>query len=111
MIDETHIASRAIVGAEYWLQCSPHEQTHEDAMAMAAFVRVVGSRHWRPVAGMPRDGTPCLVTNGTHVEIRSQRDGRGGSDGQPIAGHGLSWDHWPRPTAYMPLSALLDAST
>jgi hypothetical protein len=105
-MSEHDMAKRAIIGATYWLDCSPHEHTAEDALAMARFVRMISDRVWRPIETMPTDGTRCLVTDGAHVEIRSQRKGRHAGPsrgGQPTSGYGISWDHYTRPTHWMPL--------
>lgn len=102
---EYDMAQRAIIAAAYWLDCSPHERTEADGLAMARFVRLVSARVWRPIETMPTDGTLVLVTDGAKVGVRSQRTGRHAGpsrNGQPTTGHGLSWDG-PRPTHWMPI--------
>lgn len=47
--DEAKAFERALVAVEYWLNCSSHEQTPEDAIAMAKFIQMIAPRIGTPV--------------------------------------------------------------
>jgi hypothetical protein len=47
--NEAKAFERALVAVAYWLDCSPHEQTPEDAIAMAEFIRMIAPRIGTPV--------------------------------------------------------------
>ena len=94
---------RALDAVVWWLDWGRHERDEANGVWMARYIRATD---WQPINTMPIDGTRVLVTNGREVEIRSQRTGRYAApsrDGHPVNGHGISWDHWPRPTHWMPL--------
>jgi len=46
---EADAFKRAMIGVAYWLDCSPHEQTPEDAVAMAKFIRMIAPRVGEPL--------------------------------------------------------------
>ncbi len=38
------LAKRAMIGAAYWLDCSPHEHTETDALIVAHYARLASER-------------------------------------------------------------------
>lgn len=93
-VSDRELRLRALDAVAWWLDCSRHERDEASGVWMARYIR---ETDWQPIETMPRDGTMVLVTNGVVVTIRSQRTGPS-VGGQPTSGHGVSWDHWPRPT-------------
>lgn len=64
--EESESFTRATIGVAYWLDCSPHEQSPEDAVAMAKFIRLIAPRIGLPLE-CPKCGNDLDTMYGSHV--------------------------------------------